>query len=278
MAGYTKADTVPSGTALPEPQEPNRPDILHLVLEAKEFSVWIDQDIDVDWYTSDAYDKNGPRDSAKHHLILNRAAALECIPNDHHKKTVRLNFKRMIGEAVARSLKHDYDGADIMLDEAHAFITRRNTERARFWQLNTACGLGAVSAGLGLSLWTFRSLFTKTWGDSALFLVLAGLAGSLGALLSMVLRMGSSYPTSEAPFDLHALEAISRMFAGCISGCLIVACIQIGLILPALADGGHIHLVMVVAAVTAGASERWAPSLMAKIEARAGSPQKTKRT
>jgi len=257
------ADTKIDGT-----QEMNWPGIqvLYLVLKTKDFIVCIDPDIDVDWETSDAYDQTGPQDTARHNSILNRTAALECIPNDHHKKAVRLNFKRMIAEGVARSLKHDYDGAASMLDEAHAFITLRNTEKARFWQLGTACGLGVLSAALGLALWAFRLPIENAFGDTAFFLLLAAVAGSLGGLLSMALRMGSSHPTSEAPIELHVLEAISRIVAGSISGGLIAACVKIGLILPTLSGTGHTQLVMVVVAVAAGASERWAPSLVSKME------------
>ena len=76
-------------------------DIYHLILDADDFVVFLDSDLDIDWQTSDQYDEAGPTDSNKHNAILNRAAALECIPNDHHERNVRLNFKRMVGEGVA---------------------------------------------------------------------------------------------------------------------------------------------------------------------------------
>src|SRR6185437_5640191 len=101
-------------------------EIFHLILETDTFIVFIDNDIDVDWVTSDAYDVHGHKDAVKHNEILNRAAGLECIPNDHHKENIRLNFKRMVGEGVARSLDDDYDSADAILDKAEAYIADRN--------------------------------------------------------------------------------------------------------------------------------------------------------
>ena len=87
-------------------------DVQYLVLSTNEFIVFIDSDLDVDWKTSDEYDQKGHENIEKHNLILNRVATLECIPNEHQNKKVRLNFKRMIAEGVARSLKHDYENAE----------------------------------------------------------------------------------------------------------------------------------------------------------------------
>src|ERR1700685_2400110 len=127
--------------------------VQHLILEADEFIVWIDPDLDVDWQTTQKYDEGGPENPAEHNEVLNLAAALECVPNDHHQASIRLNFKRMIGEGVARSLYHDYDSAKDILEKARQYISERNVEKARCWQLYTACTLGLVSLILALALW-----------------------------------------------------------------------------------------------------------------------------
>jgi hypothetical protein len=241
-------------------------DVHHLILNTDRFIVFLDSDLDIDWKTKEKYDEVGPKDPDEHNGILNRAASLECTPNDHHKRNVRLNFKRMIGEAIARSLDHDYDSAKKMLEQARIYITNRNVETARYWQLSTACLLGLVVAISGLELWASRSHMIDISGESAYFLVMAGVAGSLGAVLSMIFRMGRSFPTSEAPKVLHILEAASRVFAGCLSGLLIAACVNAGLIVPVLRGQGNMHLIMLIAAMASGASERWAPSLVGKFE------------
>src|SRR5213594_3709981 len=148
-------------------------DIHYLILETDDFIVCLDRDLDVDWKTSKKYDEVGPKDSQKHHEMLNRAASLECIPNDHHPKNVRLNFKRMVAEGVARSLDHDYDSAETMLEKARAYISDRNVEAARYWQLFTACVLGPVCALSGLGLWEFRASLTENLGETAYFLVVS---------------------------------------------------------------------------------------------------------
>jgi len=172
----------------------------------------------------------------------------------------------MIGEGVARSLDHDYSSAKQMLEQARSYIADRNIETARYWQMVTACVLGLIVGLAGMALWTLRAYLTRAWGESVYFLVMSGAAGSLGAVMSMIFRMGHSFPTSESPKALHILEAISRVFAGCLSGLLIAGSIKIGLILPAFREAGQMHLAMLIAGMASGASERWAPSLIARLE------------
>jgi hypothetical protein len=263
------------GAVEPAPKWPEV-DVHYLILETDDFIVCLDSELDVDWQTSEKYDEVGPKDLGAHNEILNGAAALECIPNDHHKRNVRLNFKRMVGEGVARSLDHDYDSAKKILEQARLYIADRNVETARYWQLSTACVLGLILGFSGVGLWAVRAYLMRAWGESAYFLIIAGVAGSLGAVLSMIFRMGHSFPTSEAPKALHILEATSRVFAGCLSGLLMAGSVKIGLILPVFRDVGQTHLAMLVAAMVGGASERWAPSLIARLESSSGEHQSKK--
>jgi hypothetical protein len=242
-------------------------DVGFLILETDTFIVFLDTDLDVDWQTTSKYDEAGPKDPSRHHEILNQAATLECVPNDHHSRSVRLNFKRMVGEGVARSLDHDYDCAEKILEQARSYIADRNVETARLWQLSTGCVLGVAIGIAGLVLWTLRTRSAQAWGDTVYFLLLSAVAGSLGAVLSMIFRMGRNFPNSEAPKSLHILEATSRVFAGCLSGLLVAGSVKMGLILSMFGDAQHLHLTMLVSAMASGASERWAPSLIGKIGA-----------
>jgi hypothetical protein len=240
--------------------------VYHLILETEDFIVCLDPELDVDWQTSAKYDQSGHKDPKRYNEVLNRAAALECIPNDHHRRSIRLNFKRMVGEGVARALEHHHDCADEIHDTAKAYITHRNVELARFWQLSTACVIGTAAATGAVVAWAVRTDLTKWLGETGFYLIFASLIGALGAVLSMIFRMGKSHPSSEAPRKLHILEAISRVVAGCVSGLLIAAAVKVGLILPVVGNGGSLHLAMLLLSLAAGASERWAPSLIASIE------------
>ena len=111
-----------------------------------------------------------------------------------------------------------------------------------------------------------RATLLQGWGTTVYFFILSALSGSLGAVLSMIFRMGRNFTTSEAPKALHILEGASRIFAGCLSGLLAAGFVKIGLVLPTFGDPDHLHLAMILAAAASGASERWIPSLIAKLD------------
>ena len=241
-------------------------DIHYLIYEADDCIVFLDSAIDVDWLTTDEHREPTTEETPRRNKILNRAASLECVPNSHHKTTVRINFKRMVGEGVARALSHDYDSASAMLDQAKLYIEDRNVEQARYWQLSTGCSLGLTFALLGVIAWCARGYLIAYWDAPVYFLLLSGGAGALGSVLSMIFRMGSTFPTSEAPQSLHRLEAASRVFAGVLSGIMITSAIRSGLLLPIISKSEQMQTALLVAAMVSGASERWAPSLIAQIE------------
>jgi hypothetical protein len=258
-------------------------EVRHLILSTAKFIVFLDNDLDVDWASSSAYDENERSDDKRERgEILIRAAAVECIPNDHQKENIRLNFKRMVGEGVARALEHEYDIGRKIVEQARQYIEARNVEKARYWQLCTACVLGVMLGLCGLALWWFRAFPIRAWGEPAYFLFMAGVAGSIGAVLSMIFRMGHTFPTSEAPRALHILEAASRVLAGYFSGLLAAGSVQVGLILSVASGNGQMHATMLVVAFASGASERFAPSIIARLETSAVERQskksKTQRT
>ena len=251
-------------------------DVHHLVLSGDDFIVFLDHDLDVDWSTTKEW---GDQNAAVKELgdVLNQAAIVECIPNDHQRGNIRLNFKRMVGEGVARALDGDFEAARKILEQARNYIDTRNVEKARYWQLCTACVLGSLLGFGGFGTWLFRDPLVRDLGDTAYFLILSAFAGGIGAVVSMIFRMGRSSPTSESPKQLHILEASSRVLAGCFSALLVSGAVQAGLILSVLADPSRLHSVMLTAAVASGASERLAPSIIARIESTSDDRQKKKR-
>ncbi|MBE2889655.1 hypothetical protein [Geobacter anodireducens] len=241
-------------------------DIHYLILQTKDFVVFLDKELDVDWKTTDAYDARQEGDSLSRNKIKNRMASLECIPNDHLRTNIRRNYKRMLGEGLARSFNHDYENAMSILDDAEQYIRARNIEAARYWQLSTSC-LSGIFCGLAACLiWAFRIQIIPILGETGLYVVLAGLAGGLGALISIIFRMGNAQITTDAERKLHMLEAISRIMGGVISGLIISIFVKLGLFVPVFQKANEASLAMVAAGLVAGASERWVPSLIAQFE------------
>jgi hypothetical protein len=241
-------------------------DIKYLVLEEDDFMVCIDSEMVVDWNTNEKF--QGHKDETKHNGVLNRMALLESIPIYALHEQIRLSYKRMLGEAIARSLSGDYNNALNILDAAETFITSRNGELARTWYLSASGVTTGLLVLLSLPLWFGRVTVKCMIGEVLFWLMIASIAGAVGAMFSVIMRMGNAKLDCSAGMKLHILESISRIAAGMISALLVGLTIYSGVLLPALAQTGNKRAFIVLAALVAGASERWAPSLIEHVEKR----------
>jgi len=241
-------------------------DVHYLVLATDDFIVFIDPELDVDWMTSKKYDEEGYKDLEAHNYILNRTALLESLPTYDLNPKIRLSYKRMLGEAIARSLRHDYLNAGKILDESEKFIRARNEERARSWYLSTG---GAVTLAVllcGFLIWHERVVVLQIIGETLFWLSIASSAGATGALLSIIMRMGKANLDCSAGKSLHQLESASRIVAGMISAVLASLAVYSGIIFPVFSKHGNDRAFLVLIAMIAGASERWAPSIIENLE------------
>lgn len=236
--------------------------ILHLILDVpNEYIVFIDDSLYVDWKTSEEYDKKGHSNRPKFYLILSKVRDVESIPNDHLQKPIQLNFKRLLGEAIARSLEGEYKNAAETVDKARNYILSRNYETGRYWQLISSAGIGLILMFSGLALWLFRDTFIPLLGLTGFFVLLSSCGGGIGALLSIISRIGKVDIDSAAGKNLNYLEGALRIVSGGISGTLIALFINIGLVLPAFTNNKQ-QIAMFTFSIVAGASERWVPSII----------------
>ena len=257
-------------------EDPTRPEWMsrwshlkckYLVFANERFIVYIDEDIDVDWETGEEYIELGPEEQKVENEILNDAATIETVPCDHLHPDIKLKFKRLIGEAIARCLSHDHRNARKMLAVANAYINARNREMARYWYLKASGITAILMLAFGLFVWYYRDGVISVWGDSAFLVFLAVSSGAAGAMLSIALRVGSAVLDSTAGKILHYLEAVSRIAVGGLSGVLVTLAINAGVILPPLLQSDRPLWGMLLVSMAAGASERLASSLIEKINA-----------
>lgn len=241
-------------------------DICHLIMENAGYIVFIDKQLDIDWKTTNKLDEEQKEVVSKRNAILNKAADIESIPNDQQELSVRLNFKRMVGEGIARAFDTDWDNANIIIDKAEVYIRERNAELARYWQLSVAITIGSFSLVVGGIIWRFREFIVGAMGDSGLHIILAASMGACGAVLSMVFRMGRLSVSSESGKTLHYIEVVGRCLAGAISSILIALLIKAEFILPILNSSTSGLPIILATGILAGASERWAPSIVSKLE------------
>src|ERR1700724_407481 len=90
--------------------------------------------------------------------------------------------------------------------------------------------------------------------------------GGVGALLSVMSRTGNLAFSSSSGLRLHCLEALSRIGVGAMSGGVLDLAVLSKLFLSPLSAGEQVHVVMMLVAFAAGASERLAPSVIAGLE------------
>lgn len=254
----------------------------YLVLETDEFIVYIDDDIDVDWETKPKYDEdsvtNPDYKPKRFHEVMNHVAVVECIANNHLDISTRINFKRMIGEAVSRNLACYYDTAEKMLNMAENYISARNSEVSRYWYLSSCLIVTSMFVIMGCTLWWFRDHLVFYTGSFLLMLLLTSVAGGLGSLLSVILRMGTSNLDAAAGRCLHSLEGASKIFCGAISAVLVGLAMNAEIILPIFSKIGKTNAAMIFAGLIAGASERWAPSIISAVGGEKDLDKSTKKT
>jgi hypothetical protein len=239
----------------------------YLIKSTEYYVVFIDDEGDIDWETSPKYDSKGHDDLRKHNAITNGAALLEVTPCDGLRADMKLHFKRLIAEGIVCSFDHDYENAEKMLKAAESYILARGQETSRLWYLSSSFGMAVPFIVVGLETWLWRDAFMHSFGPGALWLCMAAVAGSLGALLSVIGRTGKLNLDCAAGRWLHYMEGASRIWAGAISGMVVAIAIRTEMILAPLSRVEKLPAVTMLAALAAGAAERFAASIISTISA-----------
>jgi hypothetical protein len=238
----------------------------YLIRQTKGFIVFIDKEGDLDWETTSEYDEEGHQDDDAHNSIMNDAALLEVTPNEGLQPRQVLWFKRLIGEAMVCSFEHDYGNGRKMLVAAAQYVRDRSEETSRWWYLWASFVMAIPFALLGFAIWLWRQQAIVFLGSQGMWLVLASVAGALGALLSVITRSGKLKLDSAAGKWLHYLEGGSRIWAGALSGFLVSLAVRYEIIFAPFARGEKMPGAMLIAAFVAGAGERLASSIISKFE------------
>jgi len=239
--------------------------VKHLVLSCEEFIVFVDHEDDLDWSTSDKYDEADQGDRVARNGIINEAALLEVTPCEGISPARKLQFKRLLGEALARNFDHDHSGARQMLKAASDYILACNYEISRRWFLSASIAIAGAAEIIGAMVWMFRSHVIDALGSGAFWVIITASAGALGALLSVIERSGRLTLDSSSGRALHNLEAAARIITGAISGVVVGLAIRSELILSVLAHGDHMPVVMLIAAIAAGSGERLVSTIFAQV-------------
>lgn len=246
---------------------PNLP-VKYLIISTGDYIVFIDNENDLDWKTSDRFDPQPkkPEEKKEYYSVKNEIDSAESTPINQLNEKVFISFKRQLGEALVRAFEGDYYNASKMTKLAQAFITKRNIEQSRYMFL-IGCGTTTAFATLvAIIFWLCKEQLVLNLGSTVFIVALSMFMGSLGALLSVILRMGKTTLDYNANKNLHYLEGSSKVFSGMISALIVALCIKTGVLLPIFKDIESTNIAIVLSGIIAGASERFAPSIINRLD------------
>lgn len=244
----------------------NIKNIRHLIIQTEGFIVYIDNEVDVDWQTTEAYDKAGHKNQIKHNEILNAVERLETYPCEELPEGTRIHYKRLVAQGLARSFDGDYKNATSILNVASNYIRDRSEETSRFWYLSSSAAMALIILFFGIVIIFLRRWMFFLLGRQGTWLCVSIAAGAGGALLSVITRSGKLNFDCSAGKKLHFLEGASRIWAGGLSGFLVGVAIQSGFFLATLSNGLHQISLMLLGSFVGGAGERLGTSIISKFE------------
>ena len=264
-----------------DPWKAHRKDVARLVMDEKEYIVYVNHAYEIEWETSEYHDKLFQQKSQKvrsgYHEIMSDVAATEVVPCEGLSTEMQIHFKRLIGEAIVCVFEYDYENARRMLKFAAAYVQSRSEEKSRFWYLSAAAVMTVPFLIAGLLIWNYRFALIGDLGEPAFWLLISVAAGACGALFSVTTRTGTLAFNSSSGKIIHFLDAASRIWAGAFSGVVTMLAVQSKLALTILSDSSKGHLAWVLVAFAGGVSERLAPSIIASFDKTSVKPADGKR-
>jgi hypothetical protein len=240
-------------------------DVRERVLETEDFIVFINKSECCDYKTSEKFDAKPAVDTAKYARLMSEASHVENAPHVFLSTHDKIGFKRLICEGIARTLEHEYSAAKAAFEAAKAYLERRQNEQSREWYLSAAT---FTTGGLLAVLLVVLSIAYLNQVE-----LLAGLRtymvyielGFVGALLSIIVRMGKTSFDFGAKKQLHYWEAAMRIVAGGIAAMVAVFAVKAKILFGGLVNPENEIMFLMFLSVAAGALEKWIPSLIASV-------------
>jgi hypothetical protein len=201
----------------------------------------------------------------KYSEVLNRVATLQGVPVDYLRSDQKTNYRRMLGEGLARCFDEHPDQAMEMLDKASEYVTARNQEVSRVWYLITTGITTAIVLVIGAVFWFWQEKVKGVIGAGAFRMLMGCLFGGIGAFFSILIRIGKTPLDPSAGIRLHIFEGVGRIRVGAFAALLLQLAIRLNLALPAVGQVSGMSAILFVSFI-AGASERLAPTFIEHVE------------
>jgi hypothetical protein len=261
-----------------EPGPFNRKKVHTVIIATNEVMVYLASDHSIQWITGEEYDY--PDGFGEVNAAVVRLEALTETVLD--RKTLNAS-RTMLAEALARALDdRDIQLAQTQITKAELFITSRAIERQRsvilsveFLSVAVLLLFAAVVFAVARNNPDISGLWTIH------FFSLAVMWGGAGALFSFVTRLSTRQSVSIDHFGdgwIHALEGIARIIVGGSGAAVVAAAMKAQLVgtlgIPETAGSipeTRLYLTIVLCFL-AGASERFVPNFLERLEGKAEPP------
>ena len=174
----------------------------------------------------------------------------------------------MLAEAAVLVFEHEFSEADQHIADAKQYLTSRNYEITRKWQLEF-CFIILMGILIVTGIVKHHYLeISDFFGLPADVLNTIGHAvlGTIGATLSIIQKSGKKRYDCESGRLLNFLEILSRMFASIISGFIVVYLYKLNLIFANFHSEENVEYCLVIICIIAGFSERLVPSIIGGLE------------
>jgi len=229
-----------------------------------DYIIYIDRNHNIDWETTEEYDSRITGDEkATAENVLSHCLISEQKPTGGLSDESILSFKNIVGEAIVNCLERNGDGATEILRQADEFRVDRVVEKSREWHLTFTMLISAVLILIALLL---NSKIIPIRIELLPYINVGAWAIS-GACLSIILRSGNLQHASYAGKQLHFIESGGRLIGGFITGQMVYLGIKSGILFSSLVgDNGNSQYIIIFLALLAGASGRFAPSIITKVD------------
>lgn len=240
-----------------------------LVRYSKErYIVWLDCKNEVDWETTDVYDKEMSENKCINKFIA-RVEAFQCQPTTKYlSSSQRKEFNYMLAATIVLILENELEGAEEQLVKLDKYLHSRNCEITRKWQLFD-CFLILfliLCSFVCVRFFQEKLLNIINMSKEAFDILGYSVLGTLGATLSIALKSGKKCYNCESGRILNFLEVFSRMFTSVISSFIAVYLYKLDIIFSNFNSEQNATYCLVLVCIIAGFSERLIPSIISGFE------------
>lgn len=259
----------PGDTKIGDIDEVTGEPILYIVYSSTDFIVTIDEELSLNWLTTDDYTVYAPDFGEVVGSCDLSDALIDRIFDDDFN---RFAYKKLLGSVIGRILDDkDSTGARKLLAIIDDRISEHGKERVRMIYMYSAIGTVLVVGFLLAIVVLFGGYLQAKFLDPTRYqIILSILLGGVGAFITTFARFNNYKGSLIAGVPIHRLDGFLRIFYGLVAGLIIYLAMKANVLIGFASDTKYIPWLYYFIAMVAGASEVLIPNLIKQTEGEVG--------